>query len=134
MKNLDKELKNIESKSPDLKPKSKFISNFKRRKLEEQEILKDKAVAVLLDVCAYYSIPFTRVLSPYRGPKYVRIRKIACYLIKVKTNLPWNKIGEVMKIDRTSVNRNYSIIKEEVEGKKNTETKKDINNILLIIL
>lgn len=134
MKNLDKELKNTESKSPDLKPKSKFISNFKRRKLEEQELLKDKAVGVLLDVCAYYSIPFTRVLSPYRGPKYVRIRKIACYLIKVKTNLPWNKIGEVMKIDRTSVNRNYSIIKEEVEGKKNTETKKDINNILLIIL
>jgi hypothetical protein len=39
-----------------------------------------------------------------------------------------------MKIDRTSVNRNYSIIKEEVEGKKNTETKNDINNILLLIL
>lgn len=134
MKNLDKELKNTELKSPDSKPKSKFISNFKRRKLEEQEILKDKAVGVLLDVCAYYSIPWTRVVSPYRGPQYVRVRKIACYLMKVKTNLPWGKIGEVMKIDRTSVHRNYSIIKAEVEGKRNTETKKDINNILLLIL
>lgn len=134
MNNLEKELKNTESKSPDSKPKSKFISNFKKRKLEEQELLKDKAVGVLLDVCAYYSTPFTRVISPYRGPKYVKIRKVACYLMKVKTNLPWGKIGEVMKIDRTSVTRNYNIIKAEVEGKRNTEIKKDINNILLLIL
>ena len=134
MKNLDKELKNTESKSPDLKPKSKFITNFKRRKLEEQELLKDKAVAVLLDVCAYFDTPWTRVLSPYRGPKYVRIRKIACYIMKVKTGLPHGKIAEVMKIDRTSVQRNIGLIKDQYESKRNNEVKKDINNILLITL
>lgn len=132
MKNYENELKNTSEKFNDSKTNSKFISQFKKRKYLEREVKKDQALRILFDVCAYYNTPWTQVLSPYRGPKVVKIRKVASYVIKEKTNLVFGQIGQVMRIDRTSVGRNHSIIKAVMEDKRNSELKKDINNILMV--
>lgn len=133
MKNYENELKNTNAKSNDSKMNYKFISQFKKRKNLEREVKKDQALRILFDVCAYYNTSWTQVLSPYRGPKIVKIRKVASYVIKEKTNLEFGQIGQLMRIDRTSVGRNHSIIKAIMEDKKTSEIKKDINNILLVI-
>lgn len=134
MTNLDKELKNTKSKSLTSNPNSKFVSNYKRKKKLEEEQKKDRALSIFFDVCTYFGVKWVDVLNPYRGPKYVKIRKISSYLIREKTGLAFGKIGELLKIDRTSANHNYILAKKIHKDPKESDTQKDINNILLIIL
>lgn len=134
MSNLDKELKNIKSKSQTLSPNSKFISNYKRKKKIEEEQKKDRGLSIFFDVCTYFGVRWVDVVNPYRGPKYVKIRKIASYLIREKTGLPFTVIADILKIDRTSANHNYILAKRLHKDPKGNDTQVDINNILLIIL
>lgn len=132
MKNLEKELPNSKQKSQDLTPNSQFVRKYKKRKNLEEELKKDNALRIFFDVCTYFGVKWVDVLKPDRTPKLVKVRQISTYIIKLKTDLPFGKIGDILKIDRTSASRNYSLSKKAHESKRLTETKKDINNILLI--
>ena len=135
MKNLKKESKRKTKKSSD------FVGNSKLKQLVEsrykdkirEEIL-DRAVKIFVDLCIYYDVTIVQIRAKYRGPNVVKVRQVACYIIKEKTDLPFGYIANILGIDRSTASHNYSLIKDLINTNEGEDIKKDINNILMVTI
>jgi len=135
MTNLNKELKTKTTKSSDFVGNSKLkevVASRYKSKISEETL--DRALKIFVDVCIYYNVTIGQVRAKYRGPIVVKVRQVACYVIKVKTDLPFDRISIFMGIDRTTASHNYSLIKDLIATKRGEDIKKDINNILMVTI
>jgi len=122
MKNLEKELSNLET---NLKPLRTYYKN--KPQIEQEK--KDLAVNICEVVCAYYGVKYGQLMSKYRGELVTQARQMAMYIIREKTQLGPEAIAKIFDRDRTTYLYSFNKIGELVRSKYRDDIKQDYFNI-----
>lgn len=130
MKNLEKELKNLET---NLKPLKKLSKSTPKSKPQIAEELKLEAIRIAELVCKYYGVKYGQLMSNYRGGTIIQARQMAMYIVKRRTDLGAEQIASIFQRDRTSFLYSYGKIDVLLRSKVRDDIKDDFNNLNIII-
>ena len=75
--------------------------------------IENKAMFIIEKVCSYFGITLQDLTSKKKPAQIVKARHLAVYMIKIKMDMPYVKIGELINRDHTSCI--YAMDKVEAE-------------------
>ena len=130
MKNLEKELKNLQTNSKPLKTLSKSTPKSKPQIAEEMKL---EAIRIAELVCKYYGVKYGQLMSNYRGNNVIQARQMSMYIVKRRTDLGAEAIASIFQRDRTSFLYSYGKIDVLLRSRVRDDIKEDFNNLNIII-
>jgi chromosomal replication initiator protein len=104
MMNCEKESRRLRLKSDSLKINYwavPIVKKMKKNPITDAEI-EQRALFIFERVCTYFGISLQDLRSKKKPAQVVKARHMAIYMVKIKLEIPYVKIGELINRDHTS--------------------------------
>ena len=128
-------MNNLELESQNLKKNYRHLKGYSKVKNKPQvnQEMKAESIRIMEIVCDYYGVKFGVLMSPYRGETVTQCRQMSMYIVKERTNLTPEEIGQIFLRDRTTFLYSYAKIDGLVRHKYRDDIKNDLFNLSVLI-